>query len=65
MADHIVEHHPNMMDTPGSDVFEFKTLSSHRDPLTRQTTEAVRIQQSIEDGTMTIGDRIEKNHNSK
>ena len=55
MADHLSELHPKLLSEDGRDVFEFRVLSSHRDPLSRQTTEAVRIQQAIEEGKLYLG----------
>ena len=55
MADHLSELHPELLSGDGRDVFEFRVLSSHRDPLSRQTTEAVRIQQALEEGKLYLG----------
>ena len=54
MVDHVRDKHPdlaqNLEALDPSTEFTFSVLSSHRDPLTRQTTEAVRIQQALETG---------------
>ena len=36
-------------------MFQFNVVSRHRDPLTREVYEAVRIQQALETGTITLG----------
>ena len=56
MLDHIQNKRPSVSLTNALYLFSFNLLSSHRDPLSRQTHEAVRIQQAIESGTITIGD---------
>ena len=56
MMDHIREVHSDKISTIQPEIdFQFSVLSTHRDPLTRLTTEAVRIQQALEVGTVTRG----------
>ena len=54
--DHVEEHHPQVKDefNPLTDI-KWSVRSTHRDPLTRQTTEAVLIQEATETGTLTKG----------
>ena len=46
--DHVREKHSNEHDTNNRDIVSFSVLSNHRDPFTRQTVEAVRIQQALD-----------------
>ena len=48
MWDHSHGIHGGPMDLEND--YEFQVLSSHRDPLTRQTTEAIRIQKALQQG---------------
>ena len=54
ILDHIRSSHPTVSWKESDSMFQFALLSSHRDPLTRQTYEAVRIQQAFETGTITV-----------
>ena len=56
MLDLIRSSHPTVSWKESDSMFQFDLLSSHRDPLTRQTYEAVRIQQAFETGTITVGE---------
>ena len=48
MLDHSEEIHGGLLDLEHD--YEFQVLSSHRDPLTRQTAEAIRIQKALQQG---------------
>ena len=48
MWDHFHGIHGGPMDLEND--YAFQVLSSHRDPLTRQTTEAIRIQKALQQG---------------
>ena len=54
MMDHVWETHPDLdREVDPITDFGFSVLSTHRDPLSRQTTEAVRIQEALEYGSHT------------
>ena len=47
------------VDNP-EDIVRFSILSSHKDPFTRQTVEAVRINEALDRGELQIGKKTEK-----
>ena len=57
MHDHNLEKHPG--DTIDHSNFKFSIVSSHKDPLTRQVTEAVRILQATDNKIFTESDNAE------
>ena len=58
MFDHMDKRHPGTNMDPNND-FIFTLISTFRDPLTRQVSEAVRIKTAVENGTF-IDSRNEK-----
>ena len=51
MMDHTRQFHEGHMDVKGD--YNISVLSSHRDPLSRQSTEAVRIARALKSGIHT------------
>ena len=64
MWDHRVDKHQGDMDIDPDMDFKWEILSSHRDPLSRQVTEAVRILQAVETNRQTDNRGIELSVNS-
>ena len=53
MMDHYKECHGNVSNVNPKNDFKFSIIKRHNDPFTRQTEEAVRINQAIDSRTFT------------
>ena len=51
--------HSSEYGSDSNDNINFSVVSSHRDPFTRQTVEAVRIQQALDKGEIKIGRKVQ------
>ena len=60
IMDHVREKHSNEHDSNNRDIISFSVLSNHRDPFTRQTVEAVRIQQALDKCELRVAKKTVK-----
>ena len=60
ISDHIREKHSSEYELNSKDIITFSVLSNHRDPFTRQTVEAVRIQQALDKSELRVAKKTVK-----
>ena len=60
IKDHFEDRHSDMEISGDGNQIYFSVISSHPDPFMRQTVEAVRIQDALNNGELKIGKKTEK-----
>ena len=62
IVDHMKDKHEDAVADNPESLIEFSVISSHPDPFTRQSVEAVRIQDALDKGELRLGKKTAEIH---